>query len=85
MFFSWGNFGDCNDRMIIPVVDGFEDDNSVEHIQIYQDKFAIISTSDGILKVAEFFPNEIIGMFITFCLLIKYTLFASRNTHIKFY
>ncbi|KAH8585139.1 uncharacterized protein ELE39_003391 [Cryptosporidium sp. chipmunk genotype I] len=61
LFFSWGNFGDCTDRMLIPFVDGFENDNSVEHIQIYQDQFAIISTSDGILKVVEFFPNEILG------------------------
>ncbi|KAH7648516.1 hypothetical protein FG379_000541 [Cryptosporidium bovis] len=61
LFFSWDNFGDCSDRMIIPAVDGFENDNSVEHFQIYQDQFAIISTSDGILKVAKFFPNEIIG------------------------
>ncbi|KAL3126802.1 hypothetical protein CHM_7g170 [Cryptosporidium hominis] len=61
LFFSWDNFGDCTDRMLIPFVDGFENDNSVEHIQIYQDQFAIISTSDGILKVVEFFPNEILG------------------------
>ncbi|KAF7456646.1 WD repeat-containing protein 55 [Cryptosporidium felis] len=61
LFFSWGNFGDCSDRMLIPCLDGFENDNSVEHFQIYQDQFAIISTSDGILKVVEFFPNEILG------------------------
>ncbi|KAH8739809.1 hypothetical protein FG386_002028 [Cryptosporidium ryanae] len=61
LFFSWDNFGDCSDRMVIPAVDGFENDNSVEHFQIYQDQFAILSTSDGILKIAEFFPNEIIG------------------------
>ncbi|KAJ1609778.1 hypothetical protein OIY81_2235 [Cryptosporidium canis] len=61
LFFSWDNFGDCTDRMLIPFVDGFENDNSIEHIQIYQDQFAIISTSDGILKVTEFFPNEVLG------------------------
>lgn len=50
--------------MLIPFIDGFENDNSVEDIQIYQDQFAIISTSDGILKVAEFFPNEVLGKLI---------------------
>lgn len=47
--------------MLIPFVDGFENDNSVEDILIYQDQFAVISTSDGILKVTEFFPNEVLG------------------------
>ena len=51
--------------MLIPFVEGFEKDNSVECIQIYQDQFAIISTSDGILKIVEFFPNQIIGMLFT--------------------
>lgn len=78
--------------MLIPFVDGFENDNSVENIQIYQDQFAIISTSDGILKIVEFFPNEILGKLINIINNYKFEkndfifiTFILRYTHIKFY
>ncbi|KAL7067485.1 hypothetical protein ACR3K2_20510 [Cryptosporidium serpentis] len=61
LLFTWDNFGDCSDRITIPFVDGFHGDNSVESLAMLDEQTSIIATSDGNLKIVEFFPNKIIG------------------------